>query len=453
MRYFAAEITHMKTKNMTKKIWVTLIIGITFLNSYSQKLNLIKLDSLFKALEEKNLFMGSIAISKDGNLIYSKSIGKADIETNTNLSFKTKFRIGSTTKIFTSALVLKAIENKKLSLNQTIEKFFPTIENSNKITIANLLNHRSGISEFLAADEFSNGYTEAKSEEEMIAIISKSKSDFSPNTKAAYSNSNYYLLSIILEKIYTKSYKELLDEQIIKPLKLKNTYFGGKINVRNNECYSYYFSDKWEKESEGNTSVPLGAGGIVSNPYDLTIFIKKLFKGKLISLESLKTMTQIHDKFGMGIFELPFYEKKGFVHRGQIDSFSSVLSYFPDEKLAIAITSNGAIYDKKKILIAALGNYFNRPYKIIFEPFKPSQAELDSYIGDYTSSYYPKTISIIKNNKNIFAKINNESEFLIEPVEKNKFENLWEGKKLGFYPNNKEMIFEENGNKYTLTRK
>ena len=451
MRYFAKK-PDMKTKNMTKKIWLTLIIGITFLNSYSQKLNIIKLDSLFKALEEKNLFMGSIAVSKNGNLIYSKSIGKANIETNTNLSFKTKFRIGSTTKIFTSALVLKAIENKKISLNQTIEKFFPTIENSNKITIENLLNHRSGIAEFLAADEFSNGYTEAKSEEEMMAIISKLENDFSPNSKAAYSNSNYYLLSIILEKIYTKSYQELLDEQIIKPLKLKNTYFGGKINVNNNECYSYYFSDKWEKESEGDTSVPLGAGGIVSNPYDLTVFIEKLFNGKIISLESLKTMTQIHDKFGMGIFELPFYEKKGFVHRGQIDSFSSVLSYFPDENLAIAITSNGAMYDKKKILIATLNNYFNIPYKIIFEPFKPNIEDLEKYVGEYSSSKYQKTIKIEKDNTKLFAQINNQTQFLIEPIEKDKFENIWEGNKIEFKPNNKEMFFEENGVRYTFSK-
>ncbi|HWV73048.1 MAG TPA: hypothetical protein VN040_15105 [Pseudosphingobacterium sp.] len=79
-------------------------------------------------------------------------------------------------------------------------------------------------------------------------------------------------------------------------------------------------------------------------------------------------MTQIQDKYGMGIFELPVYDKKGYMHRGSIDSFGSVLSSFPDEKLAIAITSNGAIYDKKKVLIAALSNYFNKPYKIIFEP-------------------------------------------------------------------------------------
>ncbi|MBB5637580.1 CubicO group peptidase (beta-lactamase class C family) [Pedobacter cryoconitis] len=438
---------------MIKKLWITLVFGIAFLSSYSQKLNVTKLDSLFRAMDEKNVFMGSIAISKNGNLIYSNSIGKADIATNENLSFKTKYRIGSTTKTFTSALVFKAIENRKITLNQTIEEFFPTIENSEKITIEMLLKHRSGIADFLTADDFANGYTEAKSKEEMIAIISKLKSDFNPNSKAAYSNSNYYLLTVILEEIYNKSYQALLNEQIVKPLKLRDTYFGGKINLQNNECYSYHFSDKWEKDTEGDTSVPLGAGGIVSNPNDLTIFIKNLFKGEIITLESLKTMTQIQDKYGMGIFELPFYDKKGFMHRGSIDSFGSVLCYFPDENLAIAITSNGAIYDKKKVLIAALSNYFNKPYKIIFEPFKPNQEDLDKYVGDYMSLSYPRTIAITKNNTNILANFSDQSVLSIEPVEKNKFENLWEGSKIEFKPSTKEMIFEENGEKFIFSKK
>lgn len=429
-----------------------LFFTIITLNSYSQKLNISKLDSLFKALDEKNLFMGSIAVSENGNLIYSKSIGKADIETSKDLSDQTKYRIGSTTKISTSALVLKAVENKKITLDQTINTFFPTIDKSDKITIENLLNHRSGIHELLAANEFENGYTEVKSQEEMIAILSKFKTDFEPNSKADYSNSNYYLLTVILEKIYKKSYSDLLNEQIVKPLKLKNTYFGGKINLENKECYSYYFSDKWEKSSEGSMSVPLGAGAIVSNPTDLTIFIEKLFQGKIISPESLKRMTEIKDKYGMGIFELPFYDKKGFVHRGQIDSFSSVLSYFPNEKIAIAITTNGAIYDKKKILIAVLSNYFDKPYKIKFESFEPNQNQLNEYVGDYKSSDYSKIISITKNNKRLFANLSNQSPFLIEPVEINKFENIWEGNKIEFTSNN-EMIFYEYGFKYKFSKK
>ncbi|TRX02046.1 serine hydrolase domain-containing protein [Flavobacterium gawalongense] len=437
---------------MIKKALVTMLLSLIFSTTYSQKLDVTKLDSLFKALDEKNMFMGSIAVSKNGNLIYSKSIGKADIATNKSLSLKTKYRIGSTTKMFTSALVLKAIEKNRITLNQTIDKFFPTIENSEKITIENLLKHRSGIADFLGADGFANGYTEAKSEEEMIDIISKLKSDFSPNSKAVYSNSNYYLLSIILEKIYAKSYQELLDEQIIKPLKLRNTYFGGKINLQNNECYSYYFSDKWGKEAEGNTSVPLGAGGIVSNPSDLTIFIEKLFKGEIITLKSLKEMTQIQDKFGMGIFELPFYGKKGFVHRGKIDEFRTVLCFFPKEKLAIAITSNGMVYEPKKIIKAILSNYFDKPFKTTFNNIVLKTEELDDYLGEYSSPDYPSKIAITKNNTTLSIQSIGQSSFSVEPTEKDQFENIWEGIQLQFKPNQNQLIYEEGGKKFTLSK-
>ncbi|MBJ2124105.1 serine hydrolase [Flavobacterium sp. IB48] len=436
---------------MKIKFCLVFAFAITVSNVQSQKLNNAKLDSLFKALNDKNLFMGSICISKNGNQIYSNSIGKTDIANNISLSANTKFRIGSTTKIFTSALVLKAVELKKISLDQTINSFFPTIVNSQKITIRNLLNHRSGIHELLATDEFANGYTEAKSQEEMISIISKFPSDFEPDSKADYSNSNYYLLTLILEKTYKKTYSELLQEQIIKPLKLKNTYFGGKISIQNNECYSYYFSDKWEKDSEGDMSVPLGAGAIVSTPSDLTFFIEKLFQGKIISSESLKMMTQIQDKYGMGIFALPFYNKNGFVHRGQIDSFSSLLSYFPNEKLAIAIVTNGAIYDKKKILIAALSNYFNKPYAINFEAYEPVKEDLEMITGIYKNHENQEVITISLNNKRLYANFNNQSLFLLEPTSKNEFENIWEGNKFDFQLKN-ELIFEANGKQIKFYR-
>lgn len=431
---------------MKLKFCAAFVFGIVTLSANAQKLDNIKLDSLFQALNEKNLFMGNISISKNGNEIYSNSIGKADVENNKALTKDTKFRIGSTTKIFTSALVLKAVENKKITLDQTISTFFPTIVNSQKITIRNLLNHRSGIHELLAADEFANGYTEAKSQEEMISIISKFQSDFEPNTKADYSNSNYYLLTLILEKVYKKTYSELLNEQIVKPLRLKNTYFGGKISIQNNECYSYYFSTKWEKDTQGDMSVPLGAGAIVSTTSDLTFFIEKLFEGKIISKESLKTMTQIQDKYGMGIFELPFYDKKGFVHRGQIDSFSSLLSYFPNEKLSIAIITNGAVYDKKKILTAALSNYFNKPNSINFETYQPAQQDLEKIAGTYKNPKNQQEITITINNKRLYANFRNQSLFLLEPVSKDKFENIWEGNKIDFQLLN-EMTFEADGEK------
>ena len=129
-----------------------LLTSLLFLSistvGFSQNFDKVKLDNYFKALEKNNKFMGSVAVSKNGKLIYSKSIGYADLENKIKATEKTKYRIGSITKSFTAILILKAIENKKLDINETIDKWFPTITNSKKITIKQLLTHRSGIHNF-----------------------------------------------------------------------------------------------------------------------------------------------------------------------------------------------------------------------------------------------------------------------------------------------------------------
>ncbi len=298
-------------------------------HSEAYTLNTLKLDSLFNVLEENNKFMGSIALSQNGKVIYTKSVGFDDIETGKKSTINTKYRIGSISKMFTSALVFKAIEENKLSLNKTLKNYFPTIENSEKITIGNLLNHRSGIHNFTNDEKYLTYNTEPKTEKEMITIISGFKSDFEPNSKSEYSNSNYVLLSIILEKTYNSRFKDLIREKISKPLNLKNTYYGNTIYINNNESNSYNYTTNWTKETETDMSIPLGAGAIVSTPTDLTKFIETLFTEKIISKESLERMTVIIDGYGMGVFQFPFNDKKSFGHTGGIDGFSSFLSYFP----------------------------------------------------------------------------------------------------------------------------
>ncbi|MGK4568057.1 serine hydrolase domain-containing protein [Flavobacterium sp. 3HN19-14] len=254
--------------------------------------------------------MGSIAITEKGVPIYTRAIGKDDIESGKKSTVASKYRIGSISKMFTATLVFKAVEEGKLDLAQVIYAYFPNIENSKTITIANLLNHRSGIHNLTVDEDYQLYFTKPKTEAELVAIITKSKSDFKPDSKAEYSNSNYVLLSYILQKAYKKPYKAILDEKILKPLGLKNTYFGGKTDLKKNENFSYSFTTKWEKEPETDMSVPMGAGGIVSTPSDLTVFIKALFDKKIINEKSLGVMTSIKDGYGSGVFETPFYDKK-----------------------------------------------------------------------------------------------------------------------------------------------
>lgn len=439
---------------MTKKTALILCIALLGCShTFAQRLNAAKLDSLFQVLAAKDKFMGSIAIAENGKLLYTKAIGKADIESNKPATTVTKYRIGSISKMFTACLVFQAVEEQKLSLNQTINKYFPTIENAGKITIGDLLNHRSGVHNFTDDEDYLTYNTEAKTEQQMLDIIAKGKSDFEPGSKGSYSNSNYVLLSYILEKTYKKPYKELLDARIIKPLGLKHTYFGSKTNLQNNESYSYSFTDKWNKESETDMSIPMGAGSILSTPSDLTVFIAALFANKIISTASLQQMTTIKDDYGMGIFRVPFHDKKGFGHTGGIDGFSSAVYYFPGDKLSVAITSNGAVYENNDILIAALSDYYGISYEIpSFNTITLQSSDLDKYLGEYSSPDIPLKISITKEGAKLMAQATGQSAFALDATETDKFEFLPAGIKLEFKPSDKQMILKQGGGKFTFSR-
>ena len=134
-----------------------------------------------------------------------------------------------------------------------------------------------------------------------------------------------------------------------------------KRQPEQNECNSYKYFDKWRIESVTHPSIPLGAGGIVSTPRDLNKFADALFKGKLISANSLSTMLALKDNFGMGIFPVPFYAKRGFGHSGGIDGFNAMLIYFPEDELSYAITSNALNYTFNDIHIAVLSGIYGMP--------------------------------------------------------------------------------------------
>ncbi len=379
-------------------------------NTYSLKKT--KLDSLFEAVGKGDKFMGSIALSYNGAIIYTNAIGFDDIETEKMSTIDSKYRIGSISKVFTASLVFIAIEENKLNLKQTIDNYFPRIENADKITIGNLLNHRSGIHSFTNDQAFISYHTQYKTPEEMVEIISNYNSDFEPDTEANYSNSNYVLLSIILEKIYDSNLKDIIAEKLTAPLTLRNTYYGGKISLENKECNSYKFLTTWTKQVETDMSVPMGAGAIVSTPSDLTMFMEALFSGEIISKKSLDLMTTIKDNYGMGISRFTISDRQSFGHSGSIDGFTSLALYFSKEKLGVAITSNGDIDSKNEILSEALSYYFNDVFVEV------SKADLKKYAGVYTA---------IDDKSNVFSFSQNKNSLILEVGEDMRETLLYKG--------------------------
>ena len=438
---------------MKSRSFFSILFVLFSVTSFAQEQKFLALDSLFQILDENNRFMGSLSISENGKIIYSKTIGKVDLASGKSSDNLTKYRIGSISKMFTACLIFQAIEENKLNLKENINRFFPKIANSKEITIGNLLNHRSGIHNYTNDTSYFNYYTALKSQKEMLEIIQAGGSDFKPNSKTEYSNSNYILLSFILEKIYKKSYEELLDIKIIQPLGLKNTYFGKKLELAKNECASYRFSGKWELEKETHSSVSLGAGGIVSTTEDLLFFITNLFDGKIIQTSSLEQMMKLEDGFGMGIFSVPFYDKKGFGHNGGIDGFSSFLYTFPEEKISIALTSNGSRFNNNDISIAALSACFDLPVQLpSFSKLELRSEDLDKYLGSYANSEIPIKISITKDSLSLIGQATGQPSFTLETIGKDSFEFSPAGVEIQFIPEKNLLILKQGGGEFTFTR-
>ena len=443
---------------MKKTLILSLVVILIGLAGCSKDIDQAKLDAYFETLADNNKFMGSVAVSRNGQVIYAKTVGFADMEQGLKADENSKYRIASISKTFTAVLIFKAIEDGELNLNQTIDKFFPEIKNADKMTISHLLYHRSGI------PNDNNYFLQSKTVQEVIEKLSNAESDFEPDTQKNYGNTSFVLLSYILEKIYQKSYSEILEEKITKPVGLKNTCCG-KTNVKDNECRSYKYD--WKMESE-TTSIKygwvtdsyvdisglLGGAGIVSNAVDLALFSDALFNGKLISTYSLQQMKTIKDDYGMGLVQMSFDDKTGFGHEGGWDGFSSTFVYFTDSNISFAFTANGLNYSRDNIIRAVLNVIYNKSFEI--PEFKTSiyratNEDLDNCAGVYSSEEIPEKITLIKIYNTLFGTKANSYVPLVA-TEKDKFEFAEEGIILEFNPIDKAMAFTEGGKTYTFKK-
>ncbi len=412
-----------------------------------------KLDDYFDTLYKNDKFIGSVALMEKGKVIYSKQVGLPISKTIDKPNKNTLYRIGSISKMFTSVLTLKAVEEQKLALDQTIDRYYPDIPNAHTITIDNLLNHRSGIHNFTNDINFLSYYTKPMSQKALIQIITDYQSDFTPDSKAEYSNSNFVLLSCILETIYKKDFSDILKTKIVAPLNLKHTFYGKKIDPLNNEAQSYKWIESWEKDNESHPSVPLGAGIITSTPSDLLAFQKALFEYQIISKESVNTMIDFKDNYGRGIFPMPYGDYKGYGHNGRIDSFHSLTGFYPETKNGVAITANGFNYDINMINTNLLNALHGLSFEIPeFKTISFSDEELTALTGTYAAPSFPLKLTITNNGQQLIAQATGQSPIPLTPKSKTIFEFLPAGIVLEFETSKNEMTLKQGGGVFVLTK-
>jgi D-alanyl-D-alanine carboxypeptidase len=395
-----------------------------------QTLDNAKLDRFFDRLAEKNKAMGSLVIAKDGNVLYSRAIGFSRVSGTEKkpLTTATRFRMGSITKMFTAVMILQLVEEKKLRLTDTLDKFFPQIPGAKKITIVQMLSHRSGIPN-VRRDQNTQGNvnTTPITKDEMLALIARATPDFEPDSKQSYSNSGYFLLGLIIEKLTGKPYEEALKKRITSKIGLKDTYTAtGSIDVSKNEALTYMnLGGDWKQVPETHPSILFGGGAIISTPTDLARFASALFDGKIVSNESLAAMKAIRDGDGFGMMEpFKFAGKTFYGHTGGADNYGAWLAYLPEEKLAVAYTTNAKVYPVVNIVQGVVDIYYNKPFTIpALESVAVSPEVLDRYVGVYSSPETPMKWTITRDGGTLFFQPPGaQSAVPLEATAENKFQ-------------------------------
>ncbi len=437
----------MKIKTLVLALFVSL-------NTVAQDFDQSKMDRLFFIIEDNNKGMGSISIFEDGKEVYQRAFGYLNIKDQIPINKNTKFRIGSISKTFTATTIMKLVEQDELSLDTKLAKFFPEITNAHKITIKHLLKHRSGIYNFTNAEDYISWMESPISKEELVQKIVNYGTVFEPDEKTEYSNANFVLLSFIAEEVTGKSFSKLLNEFIIQPCGLEYTYFGSKIDTKHDEALSYNMLNGWELATETDMSVPMGAGGIVSTSNDLNVFLHCLFNHKIVNKKSLNKMMEIQKGLGMGLFQVPFYERKAFGHTGGIDGFQSNAFYFPDEKVSVTYLSNGVAMPMNDILIGTLSIYFGKEYELpeFKEALKLTSDELNKYLGVYSSPTFPLKLTFTKKENILIAQGTGQPSFPLEAYDENKFKFDQASLKIEFFPNEDKLILKQGGGEFELTK-
>ncbi|WP_207533262.1 serine hydrolase domain-containing protein [Desertivirga arenae] len=415
-----------------------------------------KLDSLFNTICADSTFSGSVLVAEDGLPIYQKTMGYANLATKQAVSSQTMFELASVSKQFTAMAIMQLHDKKKLEYSDSLQKYFPKIAYPG-VTIQNLLNHTSGIPEFLGWDEKRININQINYNKDILASIEKSPQalNFKPGEQLSYSNTNYVLLALIVEKVSGMAFSKYIQEKIFVPLGMNHTrvyaqraakskirdyangyvYDAGKGTfVINDEM----LSNKYEYYFDGVA----GPYGISSTTEDLFKWDQALYTEKLVSKEALSRAYQpsqlINGKnaklgglaYGFGWLIMPnrHFSGKWYMHTGGYPGYASIIVRYPEKNKTVIVLSNSYNVISMYHLAESIENIlFDKPFTIPkIMRFRKSAvlapAQIKVLEGEYSLAMLPgKKFSITFNQGQVYAQLTGQAKVEIYPESETKF--------------------------------
>ncbi|HVO72566.1 MAG TPA: serine hydrolase [Ignavibacteriaceae bacterium] len=394
-------------------------------------------DIFFNSVIKENNPGAAILIAKEGKIIYEKAYGYADVENKIPVNINTKFRIGSITKQFTAAAILKLQEKGLLNVNDPLSKYIPDFPRGNEVKIYNLLTHTSGIHSYTNDPDFIKTVEAEIKPEDLVDQIKKYNYEFNPGDKWEYNNSGYFLLGYIIEKVSGMSYGEFLKQNLFDPAGMKNTGVHSSHIKLENEAVGYSYENNnvtksinWEMSRAG------GAGSIYSTVEDLFHWNEALFNGKILSKESLEaafTPAEIKDgintHYGYGWFINENRGLKTISHSGGLQGFNSDLTRFVGENFTEVVLLNCLPtlpgFDASSAG-AKIAEFYLWPKMKNLETLEVNKNVSPISYKDYDGQYeYPggQIMTITAEGDKLFAQLSGQDKFEIFP--KNESEFFW----------------------------
>ncbi|MXV53075.1 serine hydrolase [Pedobacter sp. HMF7647] len=363
----------------------------------------------------------AILVAKDGQTIYKKAFGSADLELNVAMAPGMVFNLASVTKQFTAVSILQLVEQGKISLQDSLQKFVTDFPSKGRtITIENLLTHTSGIRDYMQID-YPNPFMERWDfkPRQLIDSFKNYPLTFEPGTKYSYSNSGYYLLGYIIEKVSGKSYQQYVRDNLLTPLGLSHSYFDGGGIIIPNRVKGYRKDEAVFKNADyWSPTIAYAAGGLLSNTEDLLKWFNGLLSYKILKKETLeKAFTPFTLKdgsvisYGYGWSIMTLGNIKSIEHAGNMSGFTTNEIYYPQQGVFIAALFNceNAAKDRisEKISEIVLGQPLQTQIKL-------NDEFLDLYAGTYTlTTDQKRTITVIKKSNSLFAQVSGQATFEI----------------------------------------
>ncbi|MXX75878.1 MAG: beta-lactamase family protein [Holophagales bacterium] len=354
----------------------------------------------------------SVAVQHRGELILARGYGLADVENRVPATEHTVYRIGSVTKQFTAAAVMKLVEQGKVALDDPMTKHFPDYPVGEfHITVGQLLDHTSGIKGYTEMPAFWEQGRLDLSHEQMIELFSAEPYEFEPGDRYQYNNSGYYLAGLLVEKASGKSYAEYLEETFFRPLGMRESHYLYNDPIVPNRAEGYRVEDGVLLNDEPlSMHLPFAAGALGSSVLDLVRWMVALGAGDVVGPDGLEAMTTRRRLprgeeigYGLGLFVGEMAGHRLIEHAGGINGFLSQLAWYPDDDLIVAVLANSRSAEpgplQARIARAVLG--VPEPD---YAPVALEEDELQRYAGVYDFGRNPLPVQIEDGKLQIFGR-------------------------------------------------